>query len=169
MTAGQERSQAYAVTIVAAEANLRGAPAKARQVLNTFNVPDGSQYLLVGSDCESALLHDDRMNLAQFVGDSEAESVLTTATIGNRHGFRITVSQEIPADAAYAAARPAEAKAPARSPCPRSSSCPAPRACHSRYVRATRRPGTTGACAGGRLRAVRLCLPHNPGRWPGTG
>jgi hypothetical protein len=65
-------------------------------------VPDGSRYLLVGSDCESALLHDHRMNLAQFVGDSEAESVLTTATIGDRHGFRVTVSQETRQTRGYA-------------------------------------------------------------------
>ncbi|GIF02222.1 hypothetical protein Ari01nite_96860 [Paractinoplanes rishiriensis] len=94
--------QAYSVVIGGAEANLRGALTEARRVLNKFNVPDGSRYLLVGSDFESALLNDDRLNLAQFVGDGEAESALTTATIGNRRGFRIIVSQEIPADTAYA-------------------------------------------------------------------
>ncbi|MFG1602853.1 hypothetical protein [Actinoplanes sp. NPDC049265] len=94
--------QVYPVTIGGAEANLRGAITEARRVLNKFNVPDGNRYLLVGSDFESALLNDDKLNLAQFVGDSEAESALTTATIGNRRGFRIIVSQEIPAASAYA-------------------------------------------------------------------
>ncbi|WJN63025.1 major head protein [Streptomyces phage phiScoe3] len=94
--------QDYAVTIGGAEANLRGAIIEARRVLNKFNVPDDSRYLLVGSDFESALLSDEKLNLAQNVGDSEAESALQTATITNRFGFKIVVDQTIPSDAAFA-------------------------------------------------------------------
>ncbi|WLW38487.1 major head protein [Streptomyces phage Vanseggelen] len=95
-------SQNYAVTIGGAEANLRGAIIEARRVLNKFNVPDDQRYLLVGSDFESALLSDEKLNLAQNVGDSEAESALHTATITNRFGFKIVVDQTIPSDAAFA-------------------------------------------------------------------
>jgi hypothetical protein len=94
--------QDYAVTIGGAEANLRGAIIEARRVLNKLNVPDDQRYLLVGSDFESALLSDDKLNLAQNVGDSEAESALQTATITNRFGFKIVVDQTIPSDAAFA-------------------------------------------------------------------
>lgn len=93
---------AYNVTIGSAEQNLRGAMIEARRVLNKFNVPDGRRYLLVGTDFESALLSDEKLNLAQNVGDSEAESILRTATIGQRYGFTIIVDQTIPGDAAYA-------------------------------------------------------------------
>ncbi|MEU9126588.1 hypothetical protein AB0D08_00470 [Kitasatospora sp. NPDC048540] len=94
--------QTYNVTIGNAQANLRGALIEARRVLNKFNVPEGDRYLLVGSDFETALLSDDKLNLAQNVGDSEAESALRNATIGQRYGFRIVVDQTIPGDAAYA-------------------------------------------------------------------
>lgn len=94
--------QEYSVTIGNAEQNLRGAIIEARRVLNAFNVPDGQRYLLVGTDFESALLNDEKLNLAQNVGDDEAESALLNAKIGRRFGFTIVVDQTIPADAAYA-------------------------------------------------------------------
>ncbi|WJN62633.1 major head protein [Streptomyces phage phiScoe10] len=94
--------QTYNVTIGNAEQNLRGAIIEARRVLNAFNVPEGQRYLLVGTDFESALLNDEKLNLAQNVGDDQAESALLTATISNRFGFKIVVDQTIPADAAYA-------------------------------------------------------------------
>lgn len=92
----------YNVTIGNAEQNLRGALIEARRVLNKFNVPEGARYMLVGSNFESALLNDDKLNLAQNVGDSEAESALKSATIGQRMGFTIVVDQTIGADDAYA-------------------------------------------------------------------
>ncbi|MFD7738052.1 hypothetical protein [Kitasatospora sp. NPDC059800] len=94
--------QQYNVTIGNAQQNLRSALIEARRVLNAFHAPREGRYLLVGSDFESALLNDDKLNLAQNVGDSEAESALRTATIGERMGFRIVVDQTIPADSAYA-------------------------------------------------------------------
>lgn len=92
----------YNVTIGNAEQNLRGAVIEARRVLNAFNVPEGQRYLLVGSQFESALLNDEKMNLAQNVGDNAAESALRTATLGQRFGFNIIVDQTIPSDAAFA-------------------------------------------------------------------
>ncbi|WKU46748.1 hypothetical protein Q3V23_23280 [Streptomyces sp. VNUA116] len=94
--------QAYNVTIGNASQNLRGALIEARRVLNAFHAPREGRYLLVGTEFESALLTDEKLNLAQAVGDSEAESALRTASIGERFGFRIVVDQTIPADAAYA-------------------------------------------------------------------
>lgn len=94
--------QTYAVTVGNAEQNLRGALIEARRVLNGFNVPDGNRYLLVGTDFESALLNDDKLNLAQNVGDAEAQSALRTATIGQRMGFTIVVDQTIKSDEAFA-------------------------------------------------------------------
>ncbi|MER7111209.1 hypothetical protein [Streptomyces sp. NPDC000229] len=94
--------QAYNAVIGNAGQNLRGALIEARRVLNAFHAPKEGRYLLVGTEFESALLNDDKLNLAQNVGDSEAETALRTATIGERFGFRIVVDQTIPADAAYA-------------------------------------------------------------------
>jgi hypothetical protein len=97
----------YAVTIGNAEQNLRGALIEARKVLNAFNVPDEQRWLVVGTDFESALLNDDKLNLAQNVGEGEAVSALREATIGRRMGFNIVVDQTIPSDAAYAYVRSA--------------------------------------------------------------
>ncbi|MGW0899288.1 hypothetical protein ACWD0G_20285 [Streptomyces goshikiensis] len=95
-------SQAYNVTIGNAGQALRGALIEARRVLNAFHAPREGRYLLVGTEFESALLSDEKLNLAQNVGDSEAETALRTASIGQRFGFNIVVDQTIPADAAYA-------------------------------------------------------------------
>ncbi|MGW3336203.1 hypothetical protein ACWDCL_01815 [Streptomyces sp. NPDC001009] len=94
--------QSYNVSIGNAQQNLRSALIEARRVLNAFHAPKEGRYLLVGTEFESALLNDDKLNLAQNVGDSEAETALRTATIGDRFGFRIVVDQTIPADTAYA-------------------------------------------------------------------
>ncbi|WP_229851619.1 phage major capsid protein [Streptomyces albospinus] len=94
--------QNYNVTIGNAAKNLRGALIEARRVLNAFHAPREGRYLLVGTEFESALLTDPALNLAQNVGDSEAETALRTASIGERFGFRIIVDQTIPSDAAYA-------------------------------------------------------------------
>ncbi|MEU3265111.1 hypothetical protein [Streptomyces bacillaris] len=94
--------QTYNATIGNAQQNLRGALIEARRVLNAFHAPKEGRYLLVGTEFESALLNDDKLNLAQNVGDSEAETALRTASIGDRFGFRIVVDQTIPADTAYA-------------------------------------------------------------------
>lgn len=94
--------ETYNVTIGNAERNLRGALIEARRVLNKFQAPEEGRVLLVGSNFEAALLNDSGLNLAQNVGDSEAESALRTATIGQRFGFTIVVDQTIGADDAYA-------------------------------------------------------------------
>ncbi|MFJ7202101.1 hypothetical protein ACIQWR_00995 [Streptomyces sp. NPDC098789] len=95
-------NQNYNVTIGNAGQNLRGALIEARRVLNKLHSPKEGRYLLVGSDFESALLTDEKLNLAQNVGDSEAESALRTASLGERFGFRIIVDQTIPTDTAFA-------------------------------------------------------------------
>lgn len=95
-------SQTYPVVIGDALADLRGVLIEARRVLNAFNVPDDNRYLLVGTDFEAALLSDPDLNLAQNVGDAEAQSALLNATIGRRMGFTIVVDQTIPAASAYA-------------------------------------------------------------------
>lgn len=94
--------QSYGVTIGNAERALRGALIEARRVLNKMHAPSEGRILLVGTDFESALLGDTGLNLAQNIGDAEAESILKTATIGTRFGFKIVVDETIPGDAAYA-------------------------------------------------------------------
>jgi hypothetical protein len=95
-------SAQYNVTIGKAASNLRGAFIEAQRVLDAFHAPAESRYMLVGSDYHAALLGDDKLNLAQNVGDSEAQSALRTATIGSRYGFTVIKAREIPGDAAFA-------------------------------------------------------------------
>ncbi|MFF3249731.1 hypothetical protein ACFYWP_01705 [Actinacidiphila glaucinigra] len=99
----------YAVTLGGAVStrDLRKTLIKARDVLNKFRVPSEGRVLLVGSDWESALLSDEKLNLAGNVGEAEAVAALREATIGRRFGFDIVVSQEVPADAAFAMHRSA--------------------------------------------------------------
>lgn len=82
--------------------DLRGTLIRAREVLNKFRVPKEQRTLLVGSGWETALLSDDKLNLASNVGDQEAVTALREATIGRRYGFNIVVSNELPADMAVA-------------------------------------------------------------------
>jgi hypothetical protein len=105
--------QPYAVTLggsVSARGgntDLRRTLIKARDVLNKFRVPSEGRVLLVGSDWETSLLSDEKLNLAGNVGEAEAVSALREASIGRRYGFDIVVSQEVPADAAFALHRSA--------------------------------------------------------------
>ncbi|QFP95177.1 major head protein [Streptomyces phage Werner] len=102
-------AQDYAVTLggKVGTRTLRSVLIRARDVLNKFMVPKEGRVLLVGSDWEVALLEDEKLNLASNVGDAEAVAALHEATIGRRFGFDIVVSQEIPADAAFALHRSA--------------------------------------------------------------
>ena len=92
----------YQVTIGNAEVNIRGALIEARRVLNKFQVPDEQRYMIVGSNFEAAMLDDDKLVLAQNVGDAEAVSALRNATLGQKYGFTFVVDQTIGADDAYA-------------------------------------------------------------------
>lgn len=80
---------------------LKPALIEARRVLNSFRVP-GERVLVCGSDIESLLLANPELGLAQNVGDSEAENLLTDATIGRRYGFTIVRDDSIAPGDAYA-------------------------------------------------------------------
>lgn len=111
-------NQSYAVTLGGA-VDLDGAGSgtatrdnratliRAREILNRFRVPKEGRVLLVGSGWETALLSDDKLNLAQNVGDAEAQSALREASIGRRFGFDIVTSDELPAEMAVAMVRSA--------------------------------------------------------------
>ncbi|MEU8621415.1 hypothetical protein [Streptomyces sp. NPDC048623] len=94
----------YEITLAGAKSgrDLRGTLIRAREVMNKLRVPAEQRTLLVGSGWETALLSDDKLNLASNVGDAEAVSALKEATIGRRFGFNIVVSNELPADFAVA-------------------------------------------------------------------
>lgn len=95
--AGQAlQTQAYEYTIGGAEADLRGALTEARKVLNKLRVPKGGRILAVGSDFAAALLEDEKITSANVAGNSNAETALNDATLGNLRGFRVVESDEIP-------------------------------------------------------------------------
>lgn len=93
----------YAVTLGAdSSVGMRSHLIRARRTLNALHAPTSGRTLLVGTDWEQALLEDEKLNLAQNVGEAEAVSALREATIGRRYGFNVVVAQELPADTAFA-------------------------------------------------------------------
>lgn len=91
----------YSVVVGGVEANLRAGIIEARRVLNGFGVTSGNRILVVGTDFESAMLLDEKLNLASGV-PSAAEDALRNATIGRTYGFTVVVDQTIAPDTAYA-------------------------------------------------------------------
>lgn len=92
----------YEVELGIAASGLRAGLIRARAVMNKLRVPGDRRVILVGTDWEAALLSDEKLNLAQNVGDGEAVSALREATLGRRFGFDFVVAQELPSDAAIA-------------------------------------------------------------------
>ena len=94
------RNAPYAVTLGVDPLALRAGLIRARATLNKLRVPAAGRTILVGTDWESALLEDDKLNLAQNVGEAEAVSALREASLGRRYGFNFVVAQELdPTDA----------------------------------------------------------------------
>jgi hypothetical protein len=91
----------YEVKVVLNEADLRGSLTKLRAVMNRLRI-SGPRKMLVGTDVESALLNDDKLNLAQNVGEGEAVTALREASLGRRMGFDFVVAQELPGAEAVA-------------------------------------------------------------------
>lgn len=87
----------YEVHVVLNEADLRGSLIKLRGVMNKLRV-QGSRSLVIGDDIETALLSDDKLNLASNVGDEEAVTALREATIGRRYGFNFVTAGELASD-----------------------------------------------------------------------
>ncbi|MEU4155701.1 hypothetical protein [Actinoplanes sp. NPDC026670] len=92
----------YAVTLGVSSTQLRKGLIRARATLNKLRVPKAARTLLVGTDWEAALLEDEKLNLAQNVGEGEAVAALREATIGRRYGFNIVVAQDLPPTMAVA-------------------------------------------------------------------
>lgn len=92
----------YAITLGVAATELRKGLIRARATMNRLRVPAGARTMLVGTDWESVLLEDDKLNLAQNVGEAEAVSALREASLGRRYGFNFVVAQELPTNMAVA-------------------------------------------------------------------
>ena len=72
----------------------------ARAALNAANAPRSDRFLVVGANCESAILKDD--SLVRPVNTSGDDSALRDAEIGKLAGFTVVGSNAIDADTAYA-------------------------------------------------------------------
>lgn len=95
-------SAPYEVTIAGANTHLRSAIGEARKVLNRFRVPEAGRILIVGSDFEQCMLEDEKLTLAQYVGDVRADTALGQAIIGKIMGFTVVVDLTIDPEDAYA-------------------------------------------------------------------
>lgn len=84
----------YEIELNLDSTKLRESLIKARSVFNRLRVP-GRRVILVGTDVEAALLNDEKLQLANYVGDSEAVSALREATLGRRFGFDFVVATEL--------------------------------------------------------------------------
>jgi hypothetical protein len=77
-----------------------GSIVDARAALNAANVPRSDRFLVVGANCESAILKDD--SLVRPVNTSGTDSALRDAEIGKLAGFTVVGSNAIDPDVAYA-------------------------------------------------------------------
>jgi hypothetical protein len=92
----------YEITLGLDSTKLRKGLIRAREVMNRLRVPEGQRIMLIGTAVESALLEDEKLNLASNVGEAEAVSALRNATIGQRFGFTFVVARELPPTMAVA-------------------------------------------------------------------
>jgi hypothetical protein len=92
----------YAVTLGVASTALRSGLIRARAMFRALHVPEGQRVILCGAGWEAALLEDEKLNLAQNVGEAEAVSALREATLGRRFGFEFVVAPELPDNMAVA-------------------------------------------------------------------
>lgn len=97
----------YRVTVAGAKSgrNLKQTLIYAREVCNKLRMPVAGRVLVLGSGWESAILGDDKLSLAQNVGDAIASQALRQSTLGNVYGFTLVTSPELPADMAVAMVR----------------------------------------------------------------
>ena len=95
-------SAPYEVTIAGAGTHLRSAIGEARKVLNKFRLQDTNRVLIVGSDFEQKMLEDEKLTLAQYVGDIRADSALGQAILGRIAGFTVVMDLTIAPNEAYA-------------------------------------------------------------------
>lgn len=93
----------YLATVAGAKSGrtLRASLIELRRIANAFRMPLEGRTLVVGTAVESAILNDDKLVLAQNVGDSVAEGVLREAFIGRTFGMNIVVAPELAADKGY--------------------------------------------------------------------
>ena len=92
----------YAVTLGAKPENILKDIVEARRVLQKMGNNLANMTLVVGTDFEAYLQTEPTITQAMFAGDDSASSALRDATVGRVKGFNIVVSNEIPADEAYA-------------------------------------------------------------------
>lgn len=91
----------YDVTYGIHEGSIYEGLAKLRKVLGRLHTP-GAVTIAASSDWISALLLDERLNLASNVGDSLAQSAAQQALIGRRLGFNIVEVPGLADDTAVA-------------------------------------------------------------------
>ncbi|MFY1688173.1 hypothetical protein [Plantactinospora sp. WMMB782] len=96
--------QSYLATIAGTgvtNRTMRQALLKLRAVANRFKMPLERRNFVIGTAIEEAILGDDKLVLAQNVGDQIAATALREATIGRLFGMNVVVSQEIDPDKGY--------------------------------------------------------------------
>ncbi|WP_018728516.1 hypothetical protein [Salinispora pacifica] len=91
----------YEVTLGVADTSLRAGLIRAGLTLDALRAP-GRRAMLIGTGWQSALLNDEKLNLASNVGEVEAVTALREATLARRFGFDFVVARELPADTAIA-------------------------------------------------------------------
>lgn len=88
----------YDITIGVDESALDAGLVRTRKVFRKCFVDDDILTAFVGSDWEEALALDDRLNLAQNVGDNLAQSAFTSNSLGTRRRFNFVAASGLAAD-----------------------------------------------------------------------
>lgn len=84
----------FEVQVTLDEADMRGSLIKLKQVFDKLRVP-GKRTVYINDDLELALLNDEKLQLAQNVGDAEAVTALREATLGKRFTFDFVKASEL--------------------------------------------------------------------------
>lgn len=84
----------YEVVVTLNETDLRGSLIRLKSTMDKLRVP-GERTLFVDSDLEIALLDEEKLNLADSVGDSTAETSLREATLGRKMKFNFVKGDDL--------------------------------------------------------------------------
>lgn len=95
------REAPYEITVTIDEKDTFGGLVRLKAIFDRLGL-GGARTLHLGPEFESALVLDERTNLASNAGDRLAESAIEESTVGKRSGFTIVSATELDGDEGYA-------------------------------------------------------------------
>lgn len=84
----------YEIEVTLATGDLRGSLAKLSVIFDRLQVP-GKRTILCDTDLQIALLTDDKLAIADNIGEADAQSALKNATLARRYNFEFVKANEL--------------------------------------------------------------------------